>query len=190
MAGYYIAPHDKFASLSELMNMDDQPQEGYVTITYEYIPSVPAGFGTVKALWLDIGGCMHGSEMPVKSMTHPFTYTSKPWTSDINGRLIGIGGHLHDGGTHIKVMMNNKLECDCRAAYGKTPAYIGGGMPMSMSSMAGMSMSKRNTAAMPNTMSMDMGSRTMYTSRISQVVAMWAQSLLATSGPSKRSTIR
>jgi hypothetical protein len=47
------------------MNMVDYSRDAVLTMTWEYIPSVPAGFDKVKPLWLDIGGC-GSSDLPAK----------------------------------------------------------------------------------------------------------------------------
>jgi hypothetical protein len=137
------------------MNMVDQSREAVLTVTWEYIPSVPAGFDKVKPLWLDIGGCS-GSDVPPKA-TEVFQYTDPaPWTSNFTGRITFMGGHLHDGGTHLTINKNNTTMCDCVAAYGQNPAYVdGGSMSMGMS-MSAMSMRPRATMSMPD-MSMESG---------------------------------
>lgn len=131
------------------MNMVDDSRDAVLTVTWEYIPSVPAGFDKVKPLWLDIGGC-GSSDLPPKA-NQAFQYTDPaPWTSDFTGRITFMGGHLHDGGTHLTINKNNDTMCDCVAAYGQDPAYVDGGS-MSMSAM---SMRPRATMSMPD-MSME-----------------------------------
>jgi hypothetical protein len=131
------------------MNMVDYSRDAVLTVTWEYIPSVPAGFDKVKPLWLDIGGC--GSpDLPAKA-DPVFQYTDPaPWTSNFTGRITFMGAHLHDGGTHLTINKNNVTMCDCVAEYGQNPAYVdGGSMSMSMS-MSGMSMRPRATMSMPD----------------------------------------
>jgi hypothetical protein len=135
------------------MNMVDDSRDAVLTVTWEYIPSVPAGFDTVKPLWLDIGGC-GSSDVPAKA-NQAFQYTDpSPWTSNFAGRITGMGGHLHDGGTHLIATKNNTVLCDFVATYGQNPAYIDGGSMGMSSSMPGMSMRPRATASMSD-MSMD-----------------------------------
>jgi hypothetical protein len=130
------------------MNMVDSPRDAILTVTWEYIPSVPAGFDKVKPLWFDIGGC-GSSDLPAKA-NQAFQYTdSAPWTSNFAGRVTFAGGHLHDGGTHLTLNKNDVTMCDFVATYGENPAYIDGGS-MSMS-MSGMSMRPRATMSMPDT---------------------------------------
>jgi len=102
--------------IAELMNMNDEPRDAILTLTYEYIPSVPSGFDKVKSYWLDIGGC-RSSEFPAESNAI-FQYSSPPWKSHSAGRITFIASHLHDGGTHIEVKKNCKVICDAKAVYG------------------------------------------------------------------------
>ena len=110
----------------ELMNMADQPRDAILTLTYEYIPSLPKGFDKVKSYWLDIGGC-GSSELPAEPDT-TFEYSSPHWKSNSTGRVTCIVNHLHDGGTHIELTKNGKVICDAKAMYGTTS-----GDPVSMS---------------------------------------------------------
>lgn len=96
--------------------MIDVPRDAYLTMTFEYIPGMPAAFSQVQSLWLDIGGC-GSSELPAEPDKH-FDYTSPSWTSDVSGRVTFVAGHLHDGGTRLEVMKNGGLVCEAVAGYG------------------------------------------------------------------------
>jgi hypothetical protein len=163
-AGYYIGPDDNFGFLVELMNMVEYSRDAVMTMTWEYIPSVPAGFDKVKPLWLDIGGCTGSSDQPAKA-NQAFQYTDPmPWTSNFNGRITWVGGHLHDGGVHLTVNKNNNILCDCIAAYGQSSAYVDGGSMSMSSTMSGMSMRPRATMSMSGmsmNSSMDMSGSSM-----------------------------
>ena len=135
-AGYYVAPNDNFAMVTELMNMADESGDAIVTITYEYIPSPSDSFAHVKMLWLDIGGCGN-SDKPAYA-NKSFTYSSPEWTATTDGRVTFVGAHLHDGGKHLEVKNSGEVVCNSVAAYGQSPAYIDS-MPMNMS-MNGMTM--------------------------------------------------
>lgn len=131
-AGYFLNETDTIAMLVELMNEMVEPRGAVVTITFEYIPTVPSGFDLVTPVWLDIGNCTT-SDMPAQANT-TFEYSSAPWTSDISGQILDVAGHIHDGGTYIEVLQNNKMICNCSAAYGQSEGYIETG-PMNMPMM-------------------------------------------------------
>ena len=142
------------------MNMVDYSRDAVLTMTWEYIPSVPSGFDHVKALWLDIGGC-EGSDVTAKA-NKTFQYTDPaPWTSNFTGRVTYMVGHLHDGGSHLAVTKNDTVMCDCVAAYGQNAAYIDGGLMSMSGSMSGISMTA--TAKSSSMGSMSMGSMSMGT---------------------------
>lgn len=124
-AGYYLGPNDTIGMTTELMNMATMPQTAYVTVTWEYITQPPSSFSNVNVLWLDIGGC-GASDQPPNSTTQAFEYTSPDWMSDMSGKITFIGGHLHDGGTHLNVKKNGIDQCDCVATYGTSPEHSGG----------------------------------------------------------------
>jgi hypothetical protein len=159
------------------MNMVDYSRDAVMTMTWEYIPSVPAGFDKVKPLWLDIGGCNGSSDQTAKA-NQAFQYTDPtPWTSNFTGRITWMGGHLHDGGVHLTINKNNNVVCDCIAAYGQNLAYVDGGSMSMSSTMSGMSMRPRATMSMSGismSSSMDMaGSSTdMSTTKPSNTAGM------------------
>ena len=113
------------------MNMGDEEAETFLTITYEYISFPDESFAHLKLLWLDVGGCGN-SDMPAFA-NKSFHYTSSPWIAPTEGRVVGIGGHLHDGGTHLDVMRNGKKVCKCSASYSGDPGHeIGAETDMKM----------------------------------------------------------
>jgi len=116
-AGYYIGSDDNFGMIAEFMNMKEEPRDVIFTMTYEFIPRVPAGFDKVRSMWLDIGGC-HSSSFPAERDT-AFQYSSPVFRSNSTGRVTSIFSHLHDGGVNIEVMKNGKVVCDAKAAYGQ-----------------------------------------------------------------------
>jgi hypothetical protein len=102
----------------ELMNLVVAKKSVYLTVDYEYIPGDrPQGYKIAKAMWLDVTNCGASSVRP-PSGKQSFTLSSKPWSSSFNGEMLGVGGHLHDGGINLDVKINNKVVCDSQATYG------------------------------------------------------------------------
>lgn len=136
-AGYFVGPNDKIALLVELMNQAMESQTAVLTITYEYIPSRPSTFNKITPVWLDIGTC-HNPDLPAKKNT-TFQYTSSAWSANVAGWITCGIGHLHDGGTHLKVSGNNNTICDAKASYGQSPGFVDPAGSMDMMNMgAGM----------------------------------------------------
>jgi hypothetical protein len=134
--GYYIRRADTFSLYSELMNLDEQAKQVWVTMTYEYIPSHPLDYAETKAVWLGIGQCLKppvpsidGKPYPVDKQgrpfdTKPFDVNSPAWWSPWNGIKLSVGGHLHDGGTSIFIYENENVLCTSKASYGTSPQFI------------------------------------------------------------------
>jgi hypothetical protein len=53
-----------------------------------------------------------------------YTVTSKRWTPNFNGLILGMGGHLHDGGVDLQIWNNpGKQMCNSVAKYSEKPEY-------------------------------------------------------------------
>jgi len=90
----------------------------YLTIDFEYIPgALPAGFKRTRALWLDVTNCGISSVIPPRGQMK-FKLNSKKWTVGYSGEMLGVGGHLHDGGTLLNIYKNNDVICASDANYG------------------------------------------------------------------------
>jgi hypothetical protein len=50
-----------------------------------------------------------------------FSEHSMPWNSPINGIILGMGGHLHDGGESVEFYQNGKRLCESKATYSSAP---------------------------------------------------------------------
>ncbi|TLD18682.1 hypothetical protein E2P81_ATG11592 [Venturia nashicola] len=122
-----IDDSDGFQAEIELMNMTNEPRSVYLTIDYEYIPGPkPEGWKTAKAMWLDVTNCGISYVRPPSKQD--FQLKSSIWTSPYGGEMLGVGGHLHDGGTHLDILINDKTICKSDAEY----TTQSDGSPMSM----------------------------------------------------------
>ena len=117
-AGYFVEPQEQLALSVDLMNMlHDQAQDDIVfKITYEYIEGQHAkDFSAVTPYWFDVGGC-GPSDVPAYRDAM-FNYSSPTLKGAPQGTTIFVGGHLHDGGTHVDLVKNDKAICSVNAAY-------------------------------------------------------------------------
>jgi hypothetical protein len=95
--GYHLTPEDKFHYIVDLMNMNMEDKEVYLTMTYDIIPGqLPPGWDEVKTVWLDANNCMISDVQP-PSENGTFQIGSAPWKPNFEGRIINMVGHLHDG---------------------------------------------------------------------------------------------
>jgi hypothetical protein len=120
--GYPQGANARWNLIYDLMNMTAQARQVYITVTFEHVPVDTPGFKEITPVWLDINQCGN-SERPAQTGQYSYDYTL---TMPRPGKMIGIGGHLHDGGTNLTIEHNGELVCDSVPTYGGDPAYIEG----------------------------------------------------------------
>src|ERR1700712_5217023 len=53
------------------------------------------------------------------------TFTrSATWTSNLDGEIMDLMSHLHDGGVSLVLKADGEVVCDSTAHYGETPEYL------------------------------------------------------------------
>jgi hypothetical protein len=141
-SGYSINPSDTFVLATELMNLKDTEQWAWLTITYEMIDGHHSDFKQGRVLWMTIGtpllvcpGGVWTNPWGASNLTAlglpkslAFSEHSFPWKSPRDGWILGVGAHMHDGGTSLKVHQNGQVICDSKPKYGKGPGHSMGGM--------------------------------------------------------------
>jgi hypothetical protein len=121
-AAFPLSPMDIFSAQLELMNLNTVVKNVYLTIDFEYIPGgLPTGFKRSRAMWLDVTGCGISSVNPPRGQKK-FKLDSRKWRVGYKGQMLGVGGHLHDGGVILNIYKNNEVVCASKAKYG-----MGGG---------------------------------------------------------------
>lgn len=78
-----------------------------------------------EPFWIDINNCGNSQyETPAGDHTEIRDFTVTP---EMAGRVVAIGGHLHDHGTHISATdtTSGRLLCDAVAGYDNDPSYMG-----------------------------------------------------------------
>jgi len=114
---------------AELMN-EQATRDAVVTIEWEFIPSIPAGFKRAALIWLDVdGACLpRGGEVPIPDGAKAFTLEmNPPWTAQLSGDILQMASHMHDGGDELLVLRNNNVACTGKARYGEKPGYVSSG---------------------------------------------------------------
>jgi hypothetical protein len=127
-AGYYVKPTDKWGFIIDLMNTNSQRKSVYLTITFEYINGKPKGFDDIRPVWFDVDQC-GVSDVRAKS-SNSYVLNARTWHANFNGKVVGMAGHLHDGGINLVVSRNGAQVCDSKATYGGSPEYISPSMKM------------------------------------------------------------
>jgi hypothetical protein len=138
-AGYKLRAADKLSLIVDLMNDNMEDKTVYVTVTYDVVDGIKPEWDEVRPIWFDVNQCgtselntpkgKSASHLPSAKfgrLTRAAAFSWKySWTSTFDGDILGAGGHLHDGGTHLTIAADDKMVCDSQATYGATPAYVG-----------------------------------------------------------------
>ncbi len=122
--GYYVGLFDSWHMLWELANHKAEAQSGLqIQMTYTWVPANTPGIQGLEPVWLDLNQCWT-SEISVPQGPSERSYT---WSVNRPGRIIGAGGHIHDGGINIltRNASNGEVICDSVARYGGSPLYTG-----------------------------------------------------------------
>jgi hypothetical protein len=130
---YGINFPSKLAMSVDVMSERTEPLTVSMSITYEYIDKNS-----------DMGKLYKASQMHWSQIGHPTppdgkaTFRTQPWVANVNGKLLyAIGtfyqrgnfdpddnlGHMHDGGTHQTLMVNEQLVCNSTMFYGLRTGY-------------------------------------------------------------------
>ena len=121
--GYYVGAGEDWSMLAELMNMSMRTQQVSPQLTYYYVPA-SAHLHAVTPMWLDENNCGDSLySIPKGASDTAWRYTVP---STLAGKIVAIGGHQHDYGTHISLTdtTTHKLICDSRAGYGMNMSYM------------------------------------------------------------------
>ncbi|KAH7405670.1 hypothetical protein DE146DRAFT_778966 [Phaeosphaeria sp. MPI-PUGE-AT-0046c] len=111
--GYKIDEDDAWDIVVELMNDADVEKAVNIIVRYEIIEAdseIGKDYRGIAAVWLDLTGC-GSADMDVKSTTESFYYRTPDWTSPVNGTMVDVGGHMHDGGLNMTMYMNGDPLC-------------------------------------------------------------------------------
>jgi len=131
--GYKTNAGDTWTLISDLMNMNTTAKTVHIRMHYTYVNASPS-IKALTPLWLDVNQCGI-SEVPAKTGKYSYSYT---WNVNVPGKLLGIGGHVHDGGTYMNIKKaSGQLICNSVAGYGG-PGFVSGGMDHNMPGMPGM----------------------------------------------------
>src|ERR1700761_3937597 len=115
--GYPVYSKDRFGLITDLMNMNPGSKTVYLTMYYDYVDGHPSNFHEIKPVWFDAAQC-GTSEVSGRSPSSKFDFRASPWIANFEGEVLHAGGHLHDGGTEINLVVDGKVACRSYATYG------------------------------------------------------------------------
>jgi len=115
--GYPVYSKDRFGLITDLMNMNAGAKTVYLTMYYDYVDGHPSHFQEVKPVWFDVAQCGI-SEVSGRAPGAKFDVRASAWTANFDGEVLQAGGHLHDGGTAIDLIVDGKTVCKSTPTYG------------------------------------------------------------------------
>ncbi|KAF2669819.1 hypothetical protein BT63DRAFT_222806 [Microthyrium microscopicum] len=138
-SGYRVRPDDTITVVGEYKSEIDTEQYVWLTLTWEIFDGPQPAMKDAHVIWMStINGLNCAKDAGVKNpfgetnltaagvpKVKAFSEHSMPWTSPINGTMLGMGGHLHDGGMSIELYQNGKVLCETKATYASGPAAAG-----------------------------------------------------------------
>jgi len=108
-----------FMLMIDLMVDDSKSKNLTLEITYDHIPIGQNGYKGATMYWLTIG--------EPKAKTGQYKFTTMPTTSSVTGSLLYAIGHMHDGGTDMRLYVSGKMVCKSVMHYNARAGYGGGG---------------------------------------------------------------
>lgn len=120
--GYHVGS-GPLVAVFDIMNHSPELKLVYVKADVHYLPDSTPGIKPVTPIWLDMANC----SLSTYSIPAGPTNSVWRWTSNITGRVVAAGGHVHDGG--VKTVLSNETTgehiCTSVAGYGTKPQYKG-----------------------------------------------------------------
>jgi len=116
-AGYPVYTADRFGLITDLMNMNPQSKTVYMTMYYDYVDGTGADWADVKPVWFDVAQC-GTSEVGGGTAGSSFQISSLPWSANFDGEILSMGGHIHDGGTKLDILVDRRVACTSAPYYG------------------------------------------------------------------------
>jgi len=104
-----------FMMLIDLMTEEVKPKTLTLELTYEWVPKSTPGYKAATMYWLTIG------EPSAKSGIYSFKSQSS--RVGYSGKLLYAIGHMHDGGSDMRLFVNGKLVCKSIMHYNLRPGY-------------------------------------------------------------------
>ena len=115
--GYYISantpPSTNWDINLHIHNVGAASHSYRVAVTFTWQPAAD-NLHDLKSIWLDENNCST-STYPVPA---GYTDTHWDWTSNSEGRIITIGGHVHDFGSSVSAQKTNTGEWLCASSGG------------------------------------------------------------------------
>jgi len=115
---YGIDWPEDFNFLLEFMSSIKQDVNVSLAITFEYLEKQQpeaVDYRDSYLIWNSVGTPQY--------QNGSYNHSSWEWTVPQSGVLLHGMGHMHNGGTHVDLYVNNKMVCSSRMHYNARPGY-------------------------------------------------------------------
>ncbi|HVW33123.1 MAG TPA: hypothetical protein VHL53_11330 [Acidimicrobiia bacterium] len=120
--GYYV-DSGSWSGIFHIMNHSTTAKSVYFTLRVRTSPAAAGGILPLTPVWLDMNNC-RTSEYAVPAGPSSSHWQ---WTSNVTGRIVSTGGHVHNGG--VRTTLTNATTgsqiCTSWAGWGRNAAYQG-----------------------------------------------------------------
>lgn len=121
--GYRVHDSDSWYLVLDLMNEGDTNVEAVVRVDFEWVSaSSEEGqqYREVRPIWLSLDDYFCGGiGVPVPSLTKPFRLRTPSWLSSVEGPILDVAAHVHDGGLDMATYLNGHEICRSAQLYGQ-----------------------------------------------------------------------
>lgn len=130
--GYRARESDVWDLVVDLMNEGVANVEAVVRVDFEWVSaSSEEGrhYREVRPIWITLDHFCDGIGVPVPSVTKPFRIRTPSWLSSVEGPILDVAAHVHDGGLDMSTYLNGHEICRSGQLYGQNqePHIVGQG---------------------------------------------------------------
>ena len=121
--GYQARESDIWDVVVDLKNEGTADVEAVVRVDFEWVSASSAEgqqYRGVRPIWLSLDHYFCGGiGLPVLSVTKSFRIRTPSWTSSIEGPILDVASHMHDGGIDMTTYLNGHEICRSGQLYGQ-----------------------------------------------------------------------
>ncbi|MCJ1265700.1 hypothetical protein MMC22_005580 [Lobaria immixta] len=111
----YSALEDKRWDLVvELVNDGPLTVEASIRVDFEWVKATSIEgrqYREVRPIWLALDNFCGDASVSVKSTSEVFSVRTPEWTATVDGSLVDIAAHMHDGGVVMTKFLNGRAIC-------------------------------------------------------------------------------
>lgn len=118
--GYKALEDERWDLVIELINDADSDIEASVRVDFEWVSAASIEgrqYREVRPIWLGLEDFCGDSSAPVKSTTEVFTIRTPEWTATVDGPIVDVSAHAHDGGVEMTTFLNGHPICRSAQLY-------------------------------------------------------------------------